>query len=161
MMKIEVHCVGRLKDAFFEEACREYAKRLGAYCQLKIVEHPEARLPGDPAPAEIERALQIEGETLLASLPQKGAAIVALCIEGKELSSNGLADWLDQAATQGRSCLCFVIGGSHGLHDSVKGRADLRLSMSPMTFPHTLARVMLLEQLYRAYAILGGSKYHK
>ena len=161
MMKIEVHCVGRLKDAYYEEACREYAKRLGAYCQLKIVEHPEVRLPSEPAPAEIERALQIEGETLLASLPQKGAAVVALCIEGKELSSDGLATWLDQAATQGRSCLCFVIGGSHGLHDEVKRRADLRLSMSPMTFPHTLARVMLLEQLYRSYAILGGSKYHK
>ena len=161
MMSVEVHCVGRLKDAYFVDACREYSKRLGAFCRLRVVEHPEARLPADPSPAEIERALRAEGESLLAALPDKSAAVVALCIEGKEMASETLAGWLDQAATQGVSTLCFLIGGSNGLHVSVKQRADLRLSMSPMTFPHTLARVMLLEQIYRAFSILGGSKYHK
>ena len=161
MRKVEIHCVGKLKDKFFLDACAEYTKRLSAYCQLKVIEYPEVRLPADPSQGEIERALASEGEALLAALPDKNAAVIALCIEGKEMPSDGLAAWLDQTATKGISTLCFLIGGSNGLHPTVKQRADLRLSMSPMTFPHTLARVMLMEQIYRAFSILGGSKYHK
>lgn len=161
MMRIELHCVGRLKDTHYINACLEYAKRLSGYAQVKITEYPEVRLPDDPSQAEIERALKTESESLLSSLPDKNAFIVALCIEGKMLSSEALADRIDRVATQGGSSLCFVIGGSNGLHEEVKRRADLRLSMSPMTFPHTLARVMIMEQIYRAFSILKGTKYHK
>ena len=160
MQKITVICVGKLKEKFYTGAVEEYAKRLSRYCKLEIVELPEQRLPENPAPAEIERALAREAEAIRAKLPA-GAAVVALCIEGSLHSSEELAALLERQAASGEKGLAFIIGGSCGLHSSIKSAAWLRLSMSPMTFPHHLARVMLLEQLYRSFQIREGGKYHK
>ena len=160
MQKITVLCVGKLKEKFYQEAAAEYVKRLGRHCKLDVVELPESRLPEDPSPAEIQRALAAEAAAIREKLP-RGGAVIALCIEGTELSSEALSKKLTQLASAGASQLTFLIGGSFGLHPRVKQRADLRLSMSPMTFPHHLARVMLLEQLYRAYQIDAGTRYHK
>lgn len=158
MQRVTVVCVGKLKERFYAEAAAEYVKRLGRYCRLELVELPEQRLPENPSPAEIERALAREAEAIRAKLPRE-AAVTALCIEGETRSSEALAALLGSWGSQ--RALAFVIGGSYGLHPSVKAAARLRLSMSPMTFPHHLARVMLLEQIYRGFQILEGGKYHK
>ena len=160
MQKVTVICVGRMKEKFYLGAAAEYAKRLGRYCKLEVVELPEQRLPENPAPAEIQRALAKEGSAIRAKLPA-GAAVAVLCIEGELLSSEELAALLERQAGAGEKGLAFVIGGSYGLDPSIKRAAWLRLSMSPMTFPHHLARVMLLEQLYRSFQIREGGKYHK
>lgn len=160
MQKITLLCVGKLKEKFYIEASVEYQKRLGRYCQLERIELPEQRLPENPSPAEIGQALDREAAAIREKLP-RGGTVIALCIEGELLSSPALAQKLRQFALEGRSHLCFLIGGSFGLQESLKQSADLRLSMSPMTFPHHLARVMLLEQIYRGFQILEGSKYHK
>ena len=160
MQKVTILCVGKLKEKFYAEAVAEYSKRLKRHCTLEIVELPESRLPDDPSPAEIRQALAAEAALIEAKLP-KGGAVIAMCIEGKELSSPALAEKVEQFGLNGASQLTFLIGGSVGLDASLKQKADLRLSMSPMTFPHHLARIMLLEQIYRAYQILAGSKYHK
>ena len=160
MQKVTILCVGKLKEKFYAEAVAEYSKRLKRHCTLEIVELPESRLPDDPSPAEIRQALAAEAALIEAKLP-KGGAVIAMCIEGKELSSTALAEKVEQFGLNGASQLTFLIGGSVGLDASLKEKADLRLSMSPMTFPHHLARIMLLEQIYRAYQILAGSKYHK
>ena len=160
MVSIHLFCVGKLKEKHFAAACAEYEKRLGAFCKLTITELPETRLPEDPSQAQIDAALEKEAALLFQKLP-KGAKVIALCVEGKLLSSQDLAAQLEKWTVEGASSLALVIGGSFGLHPSVKERAQLRLSMSPMTFPHHLARVMLLEQIYRAYQINAGSKYHK
>lgn len=160
MQKVNILCVGKLKEKFYAEAVAEYSKRLKRHCTLEIIELPESRLPDDPSPAEIRQALAAEAALIEARLP-KGGAVIAMCIEGKELSSTALAEKVQQFGLNGASQLTFLIGGSVGLDESLKQKADLRLSMSPMTFPHHLARIMLLEQIYRAYQILAGSKYHK
>jgi 23S rRNA (pseudouridine1915-N3)-methyltransferase len=160
MLNVRIVCVGRLKERFYLDAAAEYQKRLSRFCALEIVELLEARLPQDPSPAEVRQALEIEASAVEAKLP-RGGALVALCIEGTELSSPEFAQKLSGYAVCGVSQLTFLIGGSVGLADSLKRRADLRLSMSPMTFPHHLARVMLLEQLYRAFQIQSGTRYHK
>ena len=160
MQKVTVLCVGKLKEKFYIDAAAEYAKRLSRFCKLELVELPEERLPEDPSPAQIEAALLKEAAAIRAKLPA-GAALIALCVEGELRSSEALARQMAAWAGQGVSQLVFLIGGSFGLHPSIKGSAKLRLSMSPMTFPHHLARVMLLEQIYRAYQINAGSKYHK
>ena len=160
MQKVTILCVGKLKEKFYADAAAEYAKRLSRFCKPEIVELPEARLSETPSPAEMEQALLEEAGRVEAKLPKSGA-LIALCIEGTELSSPALAEALNGFAVSGASQLTFLIGGSVGLHPSLKARADLRLSMSPMTFPHHLARVMLLEQIYRAYQIQAGSRYHK
>ena len=160
MQKVTILCVGKLKEKFYAEAVAEYSKRLKRHCTLEIIELPESRLPDDPSPAEIRQALAGEAALIEARLP-KGGAVIAMCIEGKELSSPALAEKVEQFGLSGASQLTFLIGGSVGLDASLKEKADLRLSMSPMTFPHHLARIMLLEQIYRAYQILAGSKYHK
>ena len=160
MQKVTVLCVGKLKEAFYADACAEYQKRLARHCKLDLVELPEQRLPENPSEAEIAGALDREADAILEKLP-RGGAVVALCIEGKALSSDALAETLAQYADRGVSQVTFLIGGSFGLAERVKKAADLRLSMSPMTFPHHLARVMLLEQIYRAYQIQAGTKYHK
>ena len=151
MIAVKVICVGKLKEAFYQQACAEYEKRLKGFCRLEVVELPEDTRPGN---------LAREAEKIRQAIPQ-GSYTVALCIEGTELSSEALSKKLAQLASAGASQLTFLIGGSFGLHPRVKQRADLRLSMSPMTFPHHLARVMLLEQLYRAYQIDAGTRYHK
>ena len=160
MQKVTVLCVGKLKEKFYTEAAAEYVKRLGRHCKIEIIELPEYRLPEDPSPAEIQKALETEATAIREKLP-KGGAVIAMCIEGKTCSSEEMARRLNDYAVQGKTQLTFLIGGSVGLHPSLKQQADLKLSMSPMTFPHHLARVMLLEQIYRGYQILEGSKYHK
>ena len=160
MQKVTLICVGKLKEKFYAQATAEYAKRLSRFCKLEIVELPESRLSDSPSPAEISQALTAEAALIEAKLP-KGSALVAMCIEGEELSSPQLAEKMRQFAVSGVSNLTFLIGGSVGLSPAIKAQADFRLSMSPMTFPHHLARVMLLEQIYRAYQFNAGTKYHK
>ena len=157
MIGVDVICVGKLKEKFFSEACDEYKKRLGAYCKLNIYELPET--PASNA-AEAMRALEAEGARILAKVPEN-AYIICMCIEGKELSSEELSEKVTQLKCSGKSRICFIIGGSNGISSEIKKRADFCLSMSPMTFPHHLARVMVLEQLYRAFKIEEGSGYHK
>ena len=160
MLTVSVLAVGRLKDKFYEDAAAEYVKRLGAYARVNVTEIKAAELPENPSAAEIENALLKEGRALLSKLPQT-AFVAALCIEGKLYSSEDMAALLSNAALKGDSHVVFIIGGSYGLSDEVKRRADVRLSMSRMTFPHRLARVMLLEQIYRGFKISRGEKYHK
>ena len=160
MQQITVLCVGRLKESYLAAACAEYQKRLQTLCKLQIIELPPVKLPDDPAPAQIAQALEKEGAAILEKIPQ-GAAVVALCVEGKQMTSEGFSRLLSDYATAGKDKVCFLIGGSFGLSDTVKRRADRRLSVSEMTFPHQLFRVMLLEQIYRAKQIEKGTKYHK
>ena len=159
-MNVTLVCVGRLKEDYLKAACAEYAKRLQAFCRFNVEETEAEKLPDDPSRAEIEAALEKEGDRILAKLP-KGAYTVALCIEGRQQSSEELAELLANIPVQGNGTAAFVIGSSYGLSDKVKRAAQLRLSMSRMTFPHQLARVMLMEQLYRAYCIVNNRKYHK
>lgn len=160
MKSVTVLCVGKLKEAYWRDAVAEYQKRLAAFCKLDILEIDECRLPEDPSAAQIEKALETEGKALLAKIPA-GAVVIPLCIEGKPLSSPELSDRLQRWAVEGRSKFVFIIGSSFGLSPEVKAAATYRLSMSPMTFPHQLARVMLCEQIYRAMQIEAGGKYHK
>ena len=160
MQRVMIICVGKMKEKFYIEAAAEYVKRLSRHCKLEILELPEQRLPESPAPAEIERALAKEAEAIRAKLPPS-PPLVAMCIEGQMRSSEEMAKLLADWGNQGEKCVVVLIGGSNGLHPSLKAEARARLSMSPMTFPHHLARVMLLEQIYRGYQILEGSKYHK
>ena len=159
MQKVNILCVGKLKEKFYAEAVAEYSKRLKRHCTLEIIELPESRLPDDPSPAEIRQALAAEAALIEARLP-KGGAVIAMCIEGKQMSSEDFADHIENV-TQTASCICFIIGSSHGLSDRVKRAADYKLSLSKMTFPHQLFRVMLLESVYRAFNIIKGTKYHK
>ena len=160
MFSLTLITVGKLKEKFYTAAAQEYAKRLRAYARFDLLELPEQRLPEVPSPAQVEAGLKKEGEQILAKVP-KGAWLCVMSPEGRLLSSEQLADTLAGVKSGGKSSACFVIGSSFGLAPEVKQRADLLLSMSKMTFPHHLARVMLLEQLYRAEAIQAGSKYHK
>lgn len=160
MLNICVLCVGKLKEPFYTQAAAEYEKRLFGYCKLTLTELPEEKLPDHPSRGQIAAALEKEGESLVQRIP-KGAVAAALCVEGRLLSSEDLSQRMTGWMVGGRSSLAFLIGSSHGMAQSVKDKCDLRLSMSPMTFPHHLARVMLLEQIYRAFKIQEGSSYHK
>lgn len=160
MLNIRLICVGKLKERYYVGACNEYTKRLAAYCKLEVIELPEHRLPARPTSAEIAYALGREAAAIGERVPE-GTRMIALCVEGREMDSREMSGLLTDSAIRGWSRLCFVIGGSYGLHDSVKNRADVKLSMSKLTFPHTLARVILLEQLYRGFKIAEGGKYHK
>lgn len=160
MLSVNIICVGKLKEQYWRDACAEYSKRLGVFCRFEIIEVDEARLPKSYSDADIRRVIDTEGERILEKC-RSGSFVVAMCIEGKELSSVQLAEKLEDIALSGKSRVNFIIGGSYGLSDAVKSRADLRLSMSPMTFPHQLARVMLCEQIYRAFSINADTKYHK
>ena len=152
--------VGKLKEAFYRSAVQEYEKRLKAYGGIAIIELPEERLPENPSRAQIDAALKKEAEKVLQKLP-RNCWLCILTPEGKLLSSEQLAEKLSSVRTGGKSELVFLIGSSFGIHEELKMKGDFRLSMSPMTFPHHLARVMVLEQIYRAESILAGSKYHK
>ena len=160
MQRVTVLCVGKLKEKFYLEAAAEYVKRLQRFCKLELVELPESRLPENPSPAEIAAGLEKEAETILARIPKSGWFCV-FTPEGKELSSEKFAEKMKDVKLSGKSSAIFLIGSSFGMAPKVKERADFRLSMGPMTFPHHLARIMVLEQLYRAEAIQAGSKYHK
>ena len=160
MQRVTVLCVGKLKETFYIDAAAEYVKRLQRHCKLELIELPEQRLPDDPSPAEIQKALRTEGDAIREKLP-KGGAVITLCIEGRPCSSEELSRRMAEFGVQGKTQLTFLIGGSVGLDEDLKRQADWRLSMSSMTFPHHMARIMLLEQIYRAYQIAGGTKYHK
>lgn len=160
MLHIKIICIGKLKEPYLREACAEYQKRLSAFCRLEIDELPAARMPDAPSAAQIDAALAQEGERILARIPS-GAYVYAMCIEGAQRPSGQFSAELQKLAVGGVSSVCFLIGGSWGLSEAAKARAQKKLSMSQMTFPHQLARVMLLEQLYRAFEIGSGGKYHK
>lgn len=160
MLNVRLICVGKLKEKFYADAVGEYSRRLSPYCRLEIIELGEERLPDGPSPAQIQRALEEEKRSISKNTPP-GTFITAMCIEGQKLSSPQLAGTLRNLMNAGESHLTFIIGGSNGLSEDLKRRANLRLSMSDMTFPHHLARVMLLEQIYRAFKINEGSAYHK
>ncbi len=160
MIQVKLICVGKMREKYYTEAFAEYAKRLQAYCRLELLEIVEQRLPDRPSDREIAAALEREGQEILKAVPAD-ACTVALCVEGRQMPSEGMAALIAERESSGRPKLCFVIGGSFGLAPSVKARADRRLSMSQMTFPHHLARVMLIEQLYRGFKINEGSQYHK
>ena len=149
-----------MRERFYIDAFSEYNKRLEAYCKFECVEPNEIKLPEKPSQAEISAALDKEANDILKQIPQD-AYVVAMCVEGKQMPSETMADIICQRENSGKPKLCFVIGGSYGLSDKIKERADLKLSMSKMTFPHHLARVMLAEQIYRGFKIKEGSRYHK
>ena len=160
MFEITLIAMGKLKEKFYLSAAAEYEKRMKGYCQFKLLELPEVRLPDNPSPAEINAGLEKEADLILTKIP-KGAWFCTLTPEGKMLSSEALAEKLADVKNSGKSSACFLIGSSFGIAPRIKAKADFKISMSPMTFPHHLARIMVLEQLYRAEAIQAGSKYHK
>ena len=160
MFDITLIAMGKLKEKFYLSAAAEYEKRMKGYCQFNLIELPEVRLPENPSQAEINAALEKEADMILTKIP-KGAWFCTFTPEGKLLSSEALAEKMKEVKLSGKGCACFLIGSSFGMAPRLKEIADLKLSMSPMTFPHHLARVMVLEQLYRAEAIQAGSKYHK
>ena len=160
MLEITLIAMGKMKERFYLDAAAEYEKRLKGYCQFKLLELPEVRLPENPSPAEIITGLEKEADLILSKIP-KGSWFCVLTPEGKLLSSEALAEKMHTVKVSGKSSLCFLIGSSFGMATRVKEKADFKLSMSPMTFPHHLARVMVLEQIYRAESIQAGSKYHK
>ena len=160
MLAVKLICVGKLRERFYADAMAEYAKRLGAYCRFEVTELAEERLPEAPSPAQIVAALDREAVEILKNIP-KDAYVVAMCVEGRQIPSEEMAELIMERERSGRPKLCFVIGGSFGLAEGIKKHADLRLSMSKMTFPHHLARVMLAEQIYRGFKIKEGSRYHK
>ena len=160
MFDITLIVMGKLKEKFYLSAAEEYLKRLKGYCSFKIIELPEHRLPEDPSPAEIQTGLDKEAELIFQKIP-KGAWLCIFTPEGKILSSEEFAAKLKEVKNMGKSSACFLIGSSFGISQKVKDKADFKLSMGKMTFPHHLARIMVLEQIYRAEAIQAGSKYHK
>ena len=159
MLRIKLITVGTLKESYLREVVREYEKRLGAYAKVEILELKEGRVAENPSAAEISAVLEKEADAILAAIPPR-AYTIALCVEGQQRSSEQLATLLSDAMSRS-SDLCLVIGSSHGLSPRVKKAADYRLSVSALTFPHQLMRVLLLETVYRSLSILHGSKYHK
>ncbi len=160
MLRIHIVHVGTIKEKYLSDAVAEYEKRLSAYCSVDNISVREERLPDKPSQAEIQTALKREGERILTSLPQRSYNI-ALCVEGKQMPSEAFAERITSITNDGYSDICLIIGGSDGLSDEVKRSCHMRLSLSEMTFPHQLMRVILLEQLYRAFNIRAGGKYHK
>ena len=158
-MKIAVIGVGKLKEKYFVMAVEEYVKRLSRYCRLELVETADEKTPDGASPAEEERIKRLEGERILKAVREEDY-VIALAIQGEALSSEELAQKLQDLSIRGRR-IVFIIGGSLGLHDSVLARADMRLSFSKMTFPQQLMRVVLLEQIYRSFRIIKGEPYHK
>ena len=160
MFEITLIAMGKLKESFYLSAASEYAKRLGGYSRFRLLELPEVKLPDDPTPGDIAAGLEKEADAILAKIPN-GAWLCIFTPEGKELSSEEFAQKLRTVKNFGKSSACFLIGSSFGIAPRIKAQADFRLSMGKMTYPHHLARIMVLEQLYRAEAIQAGSKYHK
>ena len=160
MLNIKFICVGKLREMFYIDAFNEYARRLSAYCKFECAELNETKLGDKPSDKEIENALVRESADIEKAIP-KDAYVIAMCVGAKQLKSEELAQKINSLALSGRGKICFIIGGSFGMAESVKQRADMRLGMSEMTFPHHLARVMLTEQIYRSFKIIEGSRYHK
>lgn len=160
MLNIKFICVGKLRERFYIDAFNEYARRLSAYCKFECAELNETKFGDKPSDKEIENALVRESADIEKAIP-KDAYVIAMCVGAKQLKSEELAQKINSLALSGRGKICFIIGGSFGMAESVKQRADMRLGMSEMTFPHHLARVMLTEQIYRSFKIIEGSRYHK
>ena len=160
MLTVNIICVGNLKEKYLKDAVDEYKKRLSAFCKFDIIEIAEQRLSDKPSESEINSALEKEAEKIMQKVP-KGSSVIPMAIEGKQLSSEKLADTVSDFALKGFSSISFIIGSSFGLSQNIKSKANLLLSMSKMTFPHQLARVMLCEQIYRAFSIINHTKYHK
>lgn len=164
MVSVRIICIGSLKERFFSDACAEYEKRLKRFANIKITELKEAHVPDDPSDAEINRALEDEGARILDALKSGDARheyVFACAINGKTPDSIELAERMSDIVNSGSGCIAFVIGGSHGLSRAVIDKANMPISFSRLTFPHQLFRVMLMEQIYRAFKIINGEKYHK
>ena len=162
MITIEILCTGKLKERYWEEAAAEYSKRLGRFCRLKITELPEVKLAAGAGPAEEQAVIDAESAAVMKKLPEgPGSYVIALDVKGRELGSEALAEKISGLTLEGKSHIAFVIGGSLGLSKALLSRADMRLSFSPMTFPHQMMRVILLEQIYRAFKINNHETYHK
>lgn len=159
-MNIDILAIGDIKEKYFKDAIKEYSKRLSAYASINITELSEERLSNNPSDAEISQAMEKEGQRILDKINPR-AYVIALCIEGKQLSSEELSSKIQEITVDGFSDIVFIIGGSNGLSPQVKQNAHLKLSFSKMTFPHQLMRVILLEQVYRGFKIMRGEKYHK
>ena len=159
MIGVKFITLGTLKESYLREAAAEYEKRLGAFCKVQTVQLKEEKLPDSPSEGEIRQALDREAQKIMAEIPPR-AFKIAMCVEGKQMTSEALAKKLENIAME-KSEICFVIGSSYGLSDVVKSRADMRMSVSELTFPHQLMRVILLEAIYRAFNIQKGTKYHK
>ena len=159
MINIKLIALGNLKEGYLREAFSEYSKRLSGLCRFELVELKEYKLPDSPSGGEIEAALNDEAKRILPLLPPR-AYKIALCVEGKQLSSEAFAKKIESAATS-HAEIIFIIGSSHGLSDKVKSACDVRMSISEMTFPHQLMRVIMAEAIYRALNIIKGTKYHK
>ena len=159
-MKITIVAVGKVKEKFYRDAIAEFEKRLSKYCKLEIVEVADEKTPDNASASQELQIKAKEGDRILSAI-KDDTYVIARAIEGKQLSSTELADKIDKLGISGRSSIAFVIGGSLGLDERVLKRADFKLSFSPMTFPHQLMRVILLEQIYRAYRIIAGEPYHK
>lgn len=159
-MKITLLTVGKIKEKFFREAVAEYTKRLSRYCRLRILEIEDEKTEEAISDRQREQILEKEGKRILNHI-KADMTVIGLAIEGQSLSSPAFADWISKEGLMGHSHLCFIIGGSLGLHPSVLARCDKKISFSAMTFPHQLMRVILLEQIYRAYRIIHSEPYHK
>ncbi len=160
MIAVTVIALGKLKENYMQAFSAEYEKRLSAFCKLQIIELTPVRLPEVPSQSEIDQALKREAKQITAKIPQN-AYVFSMCIEGKQMRSQAFSQKISTLAVSGVSNIVFLLGSSFGLDEALKKQSDFRFSMSEMTFPHQMARVMLLEQLYRAFQIANGGKYHK
>ncbi|MDD5796153.1 MAG: 23S rRNA (pseudouridine(1915)-N(3))-methyltransferase RlmH [Oscillospiraceae bacterium] len=160
MLNINIICIGKIKETYWTQAIEEYTKRLSAFCKFSIIELDEEKIKSNPRQSDIEKTITAEGKRIISKI-SKGSFTVALCIEGKQMSSEKLSKKIDETTLNGYSTINFIIGGSWGLSDEVKNSSQLKLSMSEMTFPHQMARVILCEQIYRAFEISANGKYHK
>lgn len=160
MIRVNIIAVGKLKERYLTEGCSEYLKRLSAFAKVNVIEINEYKSADNPSPAETEAVKTKEGEAIIAKIP-KGSYVIPMCIEGKQLSSEELSKRLEDVSVGGCSEITFIIGGSFGLSDEVKRFGSLKLSFGKITLPHQLMRLVLLEQIYRAFSISNNSKYHK
>lgn len=160
MMNVNLIVLGRLKEKYMKEFAEEYEKRLSAYCKLTVTELEPVKLSDNPSQNEIDNALSKETQLIISKIP-KNSYIFSMCIEGKQMSSEELSAKIEDIALCGKSSITFIIGSSFGLSEEIKRLSDYRFSMSKMTFPHKLARIMLTEQIYRAFSIRNNAKYHK
>lgn len=161
MIKINIICIGKIKEKYFTDAIAEYSKRLSAFCKFSITELNEEKIrSNNPNQSQIDEVIEAEGKRIMQKI-NSADLVIAMCIEGKLMSSEELSKTIDNASISGKSTIDFIIGGSYGLSNIIKSRADIKLSMSRMTFPHQMARMILSEQIYRAFEISTNGKYHK